>query len=180
MFDSLITDKFAQYKSKPKKHFLILVNPKAGKSQSIRLLNTVALPLLSAANCSYDQIVLKGKNHAKNLVSTMDLVGIDAIVCVSGDGIPHEVFNGLYINTTRKDPLNVPGTLLPGGSSNGLTQNCFETSDMDLATIALIKNVPTKVDLCQIKTLNSEPLISFLSTSFGLIADLDIGTENLR
>ena len=33
--------------------------------------------------------------HAADIAQALDLAAYDAAVCVSGDGLPHEVFNGL-------------------------------------------------------------------------------------
>lgn len=167
------------HQSKQEKRFLFLVNPNAGRGKGYQKFTKIAVPLLESANCKFDVLVLRGKNHAYDAVRRCDLDLYDAIVCIAGDGIPHEVFNGLWDNKLSINPMATPVALLPGGSGNALTKNCFGTVKFDEVTLALIKSVPTKIDIC-LMTQGSRQFLSFLSTSFGAIADLDIGTENLR
>lgn len=61
---------------------------------------------------------------------------------------------------------------------------------MLLATLTAIKGRPVPIDLCSITQMpshgvtdsNDDPVrtLSFLSTAFGLMADLDVGTDNWR
>ncbi len=55
----------------------------------------------------------------------------DGVICVSGDGLIHEVVNGLY---RRKDWMQIMSTLtigfIPGGTSNGLATNILEISGL--------------------------------------------------
>jgi sphingosine kinase len=57
----------------------------------------------------------------------------DGIITVSGDGLIHEVVNGLY---RRKDWMQIMSTLtlgfIPGGSANGLVANILELSGYDV------------------------------------------------
>ncbi len=53
----------------------------------------------------------------------------DGIVTVSGDGLIHEIVNGLY---RRKDSLQMMSSLslgfIPGGSGNGLVKSVLDYS----------------------------------------------------
>lgn len=51
--------------------------------------------------------------------------------------------------------------------------------DAAAATLNAIKGKPMKVDVFSV-TQGGKRTISFMSQSLGLMADLDIGTENLR
>ncbi|CAG8807329.1 17272_t:CDS:2, partial [Racocetra fulgida] len=58
-------------------------------------------------------------NHAKEIVKTIDLKPFDAIIVVSGDGIVHEVINGLLERENIND-ATIPIGVIPAGSGNAL------------------------------------------------------------
>jgi diacylglycerol kinase family enzyme len=58
--------------------------------------------------------VTEYSSHAKDIIKDLDLKSYDAIVTVSGDGIIHEVINGLL---SRSDALeiDIPIGVIPSG-----------------------------------------------------------------
>lgn len=107
----------------------------------------------------------------------------DAIASLSGDGLVHEIINGL---ASRKDDaieaLRIPVVPIPTGSANAFNLNlqgqkgCF---DVGLAALNVIKGKPMRLNLCSI-TQGAKRSWSFLTQAAGLMSDLDLGTENLR
>lgn len=102
---------------------------------------------------------------------------------ISGDGSIHEIFNGL---AARPDGLaalaRIPIVPIPGGSANSLCVNLLgpETGMIPShAAVNAIKGKTMPLDLCSI-TQGSQISFSFLTQAFGLMADLDLGTEHLR
>lgn len=51
---------------------------------------------------------------------TLDLKKYYGIITVSGDGLIHEVFNGLMKRHDWRDAVSTPFGCIPGGSSNAL------------------------------------------------------------
>ena len=75
----------------------------------------------------------------------------DAIVCCSGDDLPHEVINGLALRNDGGHVLrNVPIVQLPGGSGNATCVNLFGTTNISLAALYVIKGVLRSIDLMSI------------------------------
>lgn len=60
--------------------------------------------------------------HAKEIAESMAL-DVDAIVTLSGDGLPHEVFNGLASRPDAATAFRVPVVPVPTGSANGFNIN---------------------------------------------------------
>ncbi|MED6238800.1 Sphingosine kinase 1, partial [Ataeniobius toweri] len=60
------------------------------------------------------------QNHARELVREADLSQWDALVIMSGDGLLHEVINGLLERPDWEDAICTPLGILPGGSGNAL------------------------------------------------------------
>ena len=78
-------------------------------------------------------ILTERAGHAYDIVSMEIKPGeFDGIVTVSGDGLIHEVVNGLY---RRKDQIQITSSLalgfIPGGSANGLVKAVLTFADED-------------------------------------------------
>lgn len=118
--------------------------------------------------------------HAKEIAESLDIDAYDVIVCCSGDGTPHEVFNGLG---ARKDGgralRQVAVAQLPCGSGNAMCHNLNGTESPSLAALCTVKGLRIPLDLMSI-TQGSERYLSFLSQAVGIVAESDLGTENLR
>ncbi|KAK8069097.1 diacylglycerol kinase catalytic domain-containing protein [Apiospora phragmitis] len=65
------------------------------------------------------------------------------------------------------------------GSGNGMSCNLNGTYNPSLAALAIVKGVRTPVDLVSLSQGDNR-ILSFLSQSLGIIAEADLGTENMR
>jgi sphingosine kinase len=166
--------------SQVRKRFKVIINPFGGRGNAYELFEKSCRPILEAANCSLDVHITEYSGHAIEIAEKLDLDAYDAIMCCSGDGVPHEVFNGL---AKRHDGIkalkSMPVCQLPGGSGNGMCWNLTGTGDASAATLSIIKSIRTPLDLISI-TQGNNRLLSFLSQSVGIIAEVDLGTEDLR
>lgn len=176
------------------RRMLVVVNPFGGAGHAQKLWQTTVLPIFEAANASFDVIFTTHRGHAIEIGEGIDLTKFQVLVCVSGDGIVHEVLNGIGRRADAGIALKqISLASIPAGSGNALSvnnmgpQNCRNTV---LAALTALKGRPVPLDLCSVTQLPAgksadsgvEPIrmLSFLSTSFGLMADLDVGTENWR
>jgi sphingosine kinase len=160
--------------------FKVLLNPFGGQKNAVRIFETSCRPILDAANCTLDVQTTQHNGHAIEIAESIDISAYEAIICCSGDGIPHEVFNGL---SRRKDAIQalkkVAVCQLPGGSGNAMSWNLCGTGEASAAALSIIKSTKKPLDLISI-TQGEKRFLSFLSQSFGMIADVDLGTEDLR
>ena len=75
------------------------------------------------------------RNHAKEIVAALGPGEYQGIVSVSGDGLIHEIINGIMSRPDREDFLKfVTLGIIPAGTSNGLFVSMIdelkETGDM--------------------------------------------------
>ena len=114
------------------------------------------------------------------MVRDTDLSAYDAIVVVSGDGLVHEVINALC----KGNKGSIPVSALPGGSGNAMSAvicaNSNFPASLSNSAYITIKGTPTPLDITRIDRENESPVYSFLSVSWGFIADTDIGSDHLR
>ncbi|KGO39250.1 ATP-NAD kinase, PpnK-type [Penicillium expansum] len=162
------------------KRLKILVNPFGGKGTAASLYQRYAAPVFAAAKCQVDVQTTEYRGHGIEIAENLDIDAYDAVVCCSGDGLPYEVFNGLGKRPdARKALAQTAIALLPCGSGNGLTWNAFGTGSVSIAALAIVKGLRTPLDLISITQKDSRTL-SFLSQSFGIVAECDLATENIR
>ncbi|TFK29975.1 hypothetical protein FA15DRAFT_663292 [Coprinopsis marcescibilis] len=166
---------------KPFRRLLVFVNPHGGSGNGVSIFNKIVQPTLQAAGCSLKVVHTDRQGHALDIVKTMELE-YDAIVTVSGDGLVHEVLNGLAQHPTPVKALGTPVAPIPAGSGNGLALNLLGIKhgfDPAMASLNAVKGKPMRTDLFSL-VQDGKRSISFMSQSLGLMADLDLETEHLR
>lgn len=124
----------------PSKRFKVIINPYGGSGQAANIFHKQCRALLEAANCELDVENTQHSQHAVDIAEKLDIEAYDGVICCSGDGVPHEVFNGF---SKRKDAARALKKIavcqLPGGSGNAMCWNLTGTGSASLATVAIIK-----------------------------------------
>ncbi|KAK7042543.1 DAGKc domain-containing protein [Favolaschia claudopus] len=169
----------------PRRRFLVVVNPHGGQGKAKKLWHETIEPIFAAAGCivhvQYTGPVSSPTN-ATNIARNVDLAAYDALVPVSGDGIVNELINGLASRPDALNALRIPIAPIPAGSGNALSVNIMgpaKVLDVAYGTLNAIKGQPIPLDICSVTQGNTR-IYSFLSQAFGLMADLDMGTEWMR
>ncbi|CAI4997471.1 CPS_HP_G0127270.mRNA.1.CDS.1 [Saccharomyces cerevisiae] len=170
--------------SKRNRSILVIINPHGGKGTAKNLFLTKARPILVESGCKIEIAYTKYARHAIDIAKDLDISKYDTIACASGDGIPYEVINGLYRRPDRVDAFNkLAVTQLPCGSGNAMSISCHWTNNPSYAALCLVKSIETRIDLMccsQPSYMNEWPRLSFLSQTYGVIAESDINTEFIR
>lgn len=166
--------------SQMKKRIKVLVNPHAGKGSAEKWYHRDMEPLLRAANCRIEMVKTRYRGEAVDITEKMDIEAFDVVATCSGDGLAHEVFNGLGKRPDAKKALEKIAVVhIPCGSGNAMSCNLNGTDSVSMATLAVIKGIPTPLDLISI-TQGETRTLSFLSQSLGIVAESDLATEHLR
>ena len=166
--------------SQKKKSIKMLINPFGGKGSAQKWFLRDVEPILAAARCNVDVERTLYQGHAVEIAEKLDTEAYDVIASCSGDGLPHEVFNGLAKKSNATEALsNVAVVQLPCGTGNAMSWNLFGTDSTSVAALCLVKGLRTPLDLTSI-TQGSNRTLSFLSQSVGIVAEVDCGTEHLR
>lgn len=137
-------------------------------------------PLFAAARMPMTVHTTTRSGEAVELARNMDIDAFDIIAPCGGDGGPHEIFRGLGLRADARRALQTVAVAhVPCGSGNALACNTLGTPKASLAALAIVKGVPTPMDLVSI-TQGSTRSLSFLSQTLGVMAEADLGTEHLR
>ena len=166
--------------SQRRKRIKVLINPFGGKGSAPKWYMRDIEPIFAAAHCEIDVERTQYRGHAKSIAEDLDTSAWDVVACCSGDGVPHEVFNGLGKKKDAARALaDVAVVQLPCGSGNAMSCNLNGTDSPSLAALCVVKGLKTPLDLVSV-TQGNRRTLSFLSQAIGIIAESDLATENLR
>lgn len=163
----------------------VLVNPHGGKGRAAEVYKDAVAPILAAAKAQVVYYETQYMGHAVEIARDLDVALFDVVVCCLGDGTPHEVLNGFFSRPDKgAEAFNkVCVTQLPCGLGNAMSLSTHGTNDAATATVCMLKAHRTKLDLMAVTQGQPEAQttkLSFLTQTYGVVADADIGTEHLR
>lgn len=166
--------------SQRRKRIKALINPFGGQGKAPKWYVRDIEPIFAAARCEVDAEKTQYKGHAVEISEKIDVDAFDAIVSCSGDGLPHEVFNGLAKKANAAEALaRIAVVQLPCGSGNAMSWSLNGTGSCSVAALCTVKGLRTPLDLVSI-TQGDRRTLSFLSQSVGIVAEVDLGTDNIR
>ncbi|CAK7230423.1 sphinganine kinase lcb4 [Sporothrix curviconia] len=158
----------------------VLVNPHAGPGGAMKKWEHEARPLMDAARMRLAVVTTTHSGQAIELCTALDIDAYDMVVACSGDGLPHECFNGLGKRPDARRALEkIAVAHVPCGSGNAMACNLYGSHHVSVAALAIVKGVAAPLDLASI-TYGDTRLLSFLSQAVGVMAEVDLATENLR
>ncbi|KAI8064620.1 ATP-NAD kinase-like domain-containing protein [Gongronella butleri] len=165
------------------KRLKVLINPFGGQGKAYEIFQTKVRPVLDAAKCKVEVIYTEHQGHALQIAKELDINEFDAIVTVSGDGVVHEVINGLLQRPDAREAVRkLPIGIIPGGTGNAMSICLLgEKAGFDPVATALqvVKGRPLALDICSV-TYDDNRYFSFLSHNYGITSYADLATENLR
>ncbi|KAJ2545671.1 hypothetical protein GGF49_000180 [Coemansia sp. RSA 1853] len=158
---------------------LIFVNPVSGKRKSVKMFETIVKPILEIGCTRYTLKITESQGYAGDFVKTEDLSQYTSIVSVSGDGLLHEVLNGLLARPDWPSLRNITLGVVPTGTGNGLakTLDCIWPEQ---AAVAIVRAQSRLIDIMSATMVSGLIEYCFLSLTWGLIGDIDIESERMR
>lgn len=158
----------------------MLINPFGGAGKAAKIYTKSIESIFAAARCEVDAERTTHKGHAVEICKNLDINAFDVVASASGDGLPHECINGLAKKANAAEALRkVAVVQLPCGTGNAMSWNLTGTAQPSTAALCIVKGLRTPLDLASITQGNTRTL-SFLSQSLGIVAESDLGTENIR
>ena len=144
-----------------KKKFLVFLNPISGRGRSAEQWRQVRQMF---EGCDVKVVETRFRGHALEFVRDSGLDGVDGVVCVGGDGLVHEVINGLCWGDLQKR-RRVPVGVVPAGSGNALAQYLCkgERLTAEYCAYLIIKGNTQKLDVNEILFDDGKRVFSFLS-----------------
>jgi sphingosine kinase len=117
---------------------LVIINPVSGRKKALEIYEKTVVPIFDQASVSYDYMVTSHARHAEERMKEQpassdlkDLSEYTGIVSIGGDGVVHEIMQGIH---SRPDSRKLLKTLKLGmigaGSSNGLSASLAHASEV--------------------------------------------------
>ncbi len=162
---------------------LVLVNPRSGPGNGARIWADCR-PIVAASGAALTEVVTASADDAKERVASLDLGAYDGVICVSGDGMVHEVLNGLAARADADAALAALaiGTI-PAGSGNALATSLLRAASEPLhprsAAFLVARGGRAALDLWRV-TQPSRQGYAFLSLEWAMASDMDLGSDALR
>jgi len=167
-----------------KRRLLVLVNPASGSGRAPQVWQTTKDLWRAVPGIQFSAVTTSDPGHACEYVKSMDLDSCDGIVIISGDGLVHEVWNGLAARPDADRALALPIGHIPGGSGNGLAKSVLDSVGESYgildAAFCIAKGGHQPIDLMHVQAGDKKQRMSFLSLSAATISDVDIESERLR
>ncbi|KAK5634470.1 hypothetical protein RRF57_010183 [Xylaria bambusicola] len=158
----------------------VLINPHAGPGGATRSWENDVKPIFEAARMILDVVTTSRSGEGIDICEALDIDAYDVIVICSGDGLAYEAFNGFGKRADARSALQkVAIAHIPCGSGNAMSCNLNGSNAVGASALAVVKGVRTPMDLMSV-TQGDRRILSFLSQSVGIIAEADLGTENMR
>lgn len=157
---------------------LVIVNPASGPGRAPSIYEKEVRPALEAAGCQLAMHLTKATGHATELVRQVEPGSVDAVVAIGGDGTMYEALQGMLMRPDWDAMRHAPLAQIPCGSGNALAASVGMWT-VHTAVHAVVKGQRRALDIASVLQ-HERRCFSFLSINFGLITNLDIGTEHLR
>ena len=162
-----------------RRKILIVVNPFGGRKKAPSIYKEKVQPILAKTHIDADVIATQHAGHASEIGSTLDLDTYEAVVTISGDGLLHELINGLMLHKAWHRAIKTPVGIIQGGTGNAMAQS-LGLYDIYHAVLNVIKFDVRPLDLFAVQQEGEKIRYGFLALFWGLIADVDIGSEAYR
>lgn len=158
-----------------------IVNPTGGQGKGSSIFSKQVLPLLrDVAGLSVEVHATASKHHATQIVRDLSNIDkVDAILYVGGDGTVFEGLQGLLSRPDWERAAAVPFATCPTGSGNGLAAS-LGVFDPVAAAFTVTRRRQHPMDVASVLQPQGSRYFLLLSLAYGLMSNLDIGTEHLR
>ncbi|CAH3180695.1 unnamed protein product [Porites lobata] len=189
-----INDIIRSFRTRPRK-LKVVINPRSKKGKARLVYLQQVAPLFERAGIKADIMMTQRAGHAWEYFRTADISTYDGVVVVGGDGIVHEVVNGLLEKSHKNAgidlvdgilpekftvlPLNVPIGIIPAGSTEVIVYSAQGINDPVTSAMHIIFGHTIPLDICSL--WNDDKHIRFaFSLSYGFLGDVLKTSEQHR
>ncbi|KAJ3033346.1 hypothetical protein HDV00_006480 [Rhizophlyctis rosea] len=160
------------------KKVLLILNPVGGTKKAMKIYRKVVAPMFRLAGRELELKPTKYALHATEIARSLDTTAYSALLTLSGDGVFHEVVNGLLTRPDWEEARKLPVGFIGGGSANAMSRN-IDALTPELAALAVIQGETRPMDVFSV-TQNGVVTYSHLQVMWALLADLDIESDRYR
>ncbi|KAI8054019.1 ATP-NAD kinase-like domain-containing protein [Syncephalis plumigaleata] len=163
-----------------RQHLLAILNPFGGTKNAKRIYHQIVEPMAQLAGITITLVETERAKHATEFVQQLDLTLYDGLLSISGDGLYHEIINGLLSRKDWQVARQFPIGIIPAGSGNAMAVSVDQPTP-ELATAAAICGRVSPMDIMAITSLATQKVYySHEMVTWSLVADIDIEADRYR
>ncbi|KAJ1974965.1 Sphingosine kinase 1 [Dimargaris cristalligena] len=163
----------------PTRRICVLANPYGGNNKALQAYERIVKPMFALARIEPELRESSHADFAYEFGQSLDLKQYAAVVTLSGDGLLHQLINGIMSRLDWQDAIKSPIGIIPCGTCNGLAKS-LDLNSVEAATLAAIKGRTHAADVMAVSRPDGSVIYGHLNMLWGLIADVDIESEKLR
>ncbi|RKO96019.1 hypothetical protein CAUPRSCDRAFT_12279 [Caulochytrium protostelioides] len=158
---------------------LVIINPFGGTGAAVALYESRIAPIFLLAGVPTEVFLTEYGGHAMQHVQQLDVTQYSAITSVSGDGVFHEIVNGLLQRPDWETASLTPICVIGAGSANAMSRNLM-TPSPESAAVAIVQGQTRRMDAFSIVQNGKLFCYSHLQLMWAFMADLDIESDKYR
>jgi len=175
------------------RRLLAFINPYGGSRAARGVWERTAAPLLGAAGVRVDVVETAAAGHARDTVRALtlaDAASLDGLLAVGGDGLFHELLNGLLDARAAAEkrgdaPLSAALARLrlghvPAGSTDALAYSIHGTRSPAAAALHVALGDSARLDALALATGDGSLTHAACVASYGYMGDMLALSERLR
>jgi sphingosine kinase len=120
------------------RRLLVIINPVSGRGNAQEVYQKIVMPIFEEASVPFDSLVTSYSRHAEERMRQLpkngdirDLSEYSGIVAIGGDGLVHEIMQGIHNRQDAKEIFkNVKLGMIGAGTSNGLSASLAHASEV--------------------------------------------------
>ncbi|KAJ3310757.1 hypothetical protein HDU76_003303 [Blyttiomyces sp. JEL0837] len=165
---------------KIRKKILLIVNPFGGIKEATKIFQTIVQPTFALAAIDFEKIDTTHKHHAEEIARSVNVNDYSSVVSVSGDGVFHEIVNGLLTRKDWREVSHIPVGTIGAGSSNAMNRN-LDCMFPEYGALCVARGEFQPMDVISATFHQSKKVYySHLNFAYAYVADLDIETDDFR
>ncbi|KAG0352138.1 Sphingosine kinase 1 [Gamsiella multidivaricata] len=136
------------------RRILLLVNPNGGVGRAKTIKESVVRPMLEHSGLMVKEQYTEYGRHAIDIAYKVNLEELDTLAVVSGDGVLHEIINGLLSRPDWNQSRRLPISIIPAGSGNAIA------TSLGFIRMIRLRRYPGKVYILPPQHESPGPIIS--------------------
>lgn len=165
-----------------RKPILAIVNPFSGTKKGASIWKDECEPLFTAAELKFEAITTERSGHAYELAAALNCEKYSGIVTVGGDGILCEVLNGIMARDDWRQALSgLVISPIAAGTGNAASHSLYNNTSPAACVCHVLRGATRRMDMfLATQPQTSHYMWGILSGEFGIVADVDFGSERVR
>eukprot|EP01112_Ceratiomyxa_fruticulosa_P018178 TRINITY_DN5772_c0_g1_i1.p1 TRINITY_DN5772_c0_g1~~TRINITY_DN5772_c0_g1_i1.p1 ORF type:complete len:558 (-),score=127.63 TRINITY_DN5772_c0_g1_i1:87-1760(-) len=178
----------------------VIINPYSGSGKAQKIFESIQDRFVETPGLDVSVITTTCKGHAYKMCTQISQLDCDGIICVGGDGLIHEVINGLMARSDAAIARHIPIGVIPAGSGNGFAHSIGAHTPEEAVDI-ILNGIVHPLDIVAVTPVDNfspqpqnfsedsphnfavnrnRAIYSFLFVGWGMLSEMEKTRDHLR